>query len=98
MCDFSYIASISYVKVHCMYVRCKNYVKLDPPLDITDEQWLFALMIIISYLAMIWSFLSILVIGIPKQNFNQVYSDAFANYLFILYLVILTEKQTFYLS
>lgn len=46
---------------------------------------------------MIWSFLSILVIGIPRQDFNQVYSDAFANYLFILYLVILTEKQTFYL-
>ena len=38
LCDFSYIASILYVKVHCMYVRCKNYVKLDPPLDITDEQ------------------------------------------------------------
>lgn len=56
MCDFSYIASILYVKVNCMHVRHKNYVKLDPPLDITDEQWIFTLMIIVSYLAMIWSF------------------------------------------
>lgn len=97
-CDFSYIASILYVKVNCMHIRRKNYVKLDPPLDITDEQWMFTLMIILSYLAMIWSFLSILIIGIPKKDFNQAYSDAFANYLFILYFVILTEKQTFYLS
>ena len=56
MCDFSYIACILYVKVNCMHVRRKNYVKLGPLLDITDEQWIFTLMIIVSYLAMIWSF------------------------------------------
>ena len=84
MCDFSYIASILYVKVNCIHIRRKNYVKLDPPLDMTDVQWMFTLMIIVSYLAMIWSFLSILIIGIPKEDFNQAYSDAFANYLFTL--------------
>ena len=96
MCDFSYIASILYV--NCMHVRHKNFVKIRSTFGyykctvnvfFNDNSKLFSYDM---------KFLSILIIGIPKQDFSKAYSYAFANYLFILYFVILTEKQTFYLS
>ena len=38
LCVTFHTLPLFYVKVNCMHVRHKNYGKLDPPLNITDEQ------------------------------------------------------------